>query len=216
MARKKRITLDIHLFNGDIHRAQVLPHITMGELIQEILLEFGPEYRYLDQHNVQGYALWLPGSDRALPSDRSMEYLGRQQTLIFREKQPSIPAGTEWLPKPIYLRYRSHVFKIIWQPAFIGRPEPGSTQNDLLAVNLEPYSLAVSRQQAEIVWAKERCAIRRLSPNPLLLNGELLPFDTETPKQSTAMPLQDGDVILLEHSGITLTCLQPDKDPGEP
>jgi len=206
---KKRIGFEICLPDGARHRALALPGVTVGQLIQEVLAEFSGDVRYLDQHQRQRYALWLPGDDHALPLDRAIQALGPLTALELREKPLPIPAGAAPLGIPFYLRYRSHVFPIGWQPALIGRPEPNSSRNALLAVDLQPYSLAVSRQQAELLVAGERVAIRRLSDNPTSLNGKLLPFDEESPEATPATPLQADDLLSLERSGIVLQCVLP-------
>jgi hypothetical protein len=206
---KKRIGFELWLPDGTRHRALALPGATVDELIGEVLAEFSADIRYLDQYERQRYSLWLPGDDRALPPDRSIQQLGPLTTLEFRERPATIPAGAEPLTPPIYLRYRSHVFRVAWQPGVIGRPEPGLQRNAFLAVNLEPYSLAVSRRQAEVISQGGRLAVRRLIDNPTRLNGELLPFNEEQPEESPAVPLHAGDVLLLERSKIELQCLLP-------
>ena len=65
----------------------------------------------------------------------------------------------------------------------------------------------MSRRQAEIVRVDGRFAIRSLSENPILLNGALLPCGPDSVEPP--LPVQDGDQILLQRSGILLTCLQP-------
>jgi hypothetical protein len=211
---KKRIALEICLPDGARHRATVLPGITVGQLLREVLAEFSDDVRYLDRHQEQRYSLWLPDDDFALPPDRAIRALGPLTALELREKPLPIPNGATPLGIPFYLRYRSHVFPIGWQPALIGRPEPNSPRNNLLAVNLEPYSLAVSRQQAEILRVESRVAVRRLSGNPTSLNGELLPFNEESPDESPAFPLGTNDSLSFDHSGITLQCIVLETEPA--
>lgn len=206
---KRRIGLQIHLPDGTTHRALALPEVTMAQLVDEILAEFGGDIRYLDRHEPQRYGLWSPGDIRPLPGDRAIHQLGTQTMLVFREQLPATPRGAMPLEQPVYLRYRSHVFCVAWQPGVIGRPKPDSPLNHLLAVNLEPYSLAVSRRQAEIVVVQGAPAVRRLSVNPMRLNGQLLPFDEDAPEQSPAIPLQADDQLSLESSSIVLHCLLP-------
>jgi hypothetical protein len=210
MAHNKRIQLEINLFGNVTHRAQVLPDLTVLELIQETLVEFGAELRYLDQHHPQKYGLRPSDNEFYLPDSYSMQQIGDKRKLLFQEKPVPIPQSGQALPALFYLRYRSHVFQIAWQPAVIGRPEPGMAQSELLAVNLEPFSLAVSRRHAEIVVENGRLAIRSLSPNPTLLNGVPLPFAGGKTSLTPALPIQSGDEILLQRSGILLLCLQPD------
>ncbi len=206
---KRRIGLQIHLPDGTIHRARALPEVTMAQLVHEILAEFSGDIRYLDRHEPQRYGLWSPGDIRPLPGDRPIHQLGAQTTLAFREQRPATPRGATPLERPIYLRYRSHVFCVAWQPGVIGRPKPDSPLNHLLAVNLEPYSLAVSRRQAEIVVVQGAPAVRCLSVNPMRLNGALLPFDEDAPERSPAVPLHADDQLSLEVSSIVLHCLLP-------
>lgn len=206
---KKRIGLEICLPDGARHRALVLPHVTVGQLIREALAEFSDDVRYLDQHERERYSLWLPDDDYALPPDRAIQALGPVSVLELREKPIPAPAGAMPLGIPFYLRYRSHVFPIGWQPALIGRPEPNSPRNALLAVNLEPYSLAVSRQQAEVLMVDDRLAVRRLSRTSTSLNGKLLDFNEESPNESPAVPLQTDDLLSFDQSGIVLQCVMP-------
>ena len=206
---KRRIGLQIHLPDGTTHRALALPEVTMAQLVDEILAEFGGDIRYLDRHEPQRYGLWSPGDIRPLPGDRAIHQLGTQTMLVFREQLPATPRGAMPLEQPVYLRYRSHVFCVAWQPGVIGRPKPDSPLNHLLAVNLEPYSLAVSRRQAEIVVVQGAPAVRRLSVNPMRLNGQLLPFNEDAPEHSPAIPLSADDQLSLESSSIVLHCLLP-------
>lgn len=206
---KRRIGLQIHLPDGTTHRALALPEVTMAQLVDEILAEFGGDIRYLDRHEPQRYGLWSPGDIRPLPGDRALHQLGAQTMLVFREQLPATPRGAMPLEQPVYLRYRSHVFCVAWQPGVIGRPKPDSPLNHLLAVNLEPYSLAVSRRQAEIVVVQGAPAVRRLSVNPMRLNGQLLPFNEDAPEHSPAIPLSADDQLSLESSSIVLHCLLP-------
>lgn len=206
---KRRIGLQIHLPDGTTHRALALPEVTMAQLVNEILVEFSGDIRYLDRHEPQRYGLWSPGDIRPLPGDRAIHQLGTQTMLVFREQLPATPRGAMPLEQPVYLRYRSHVFCVAWQPGVIGRPKPDSPLNHLLAVNLEPYSLAVSRRQAEIVVVQGAPAVRRLSVNPMRLNGQLLPFYEDAPEHSPAIPLSADDQLSLESSSIVLHCLLP-------
>ncbi len=206
---KRRIGLQIHLPDGTTHRALALPEVTMAQLVDEILAEFGGDIRYLDRHEPQRYGLWSPGDIRPLPGDRAIHQLGTQTMLVFREQLPATPRGAMPLEQPVYLRYRSHVFCVAWQPGVIGRPKPDSPLNHLLAVNLESYSLAVSRRQAEIVVVQGAPAVRRLSVNPMRLNGQLLPFNEDAPEHSPAIPLSADDQLSLESSSIVLHCLLP-------
>lgn len=203
----KSITLEIDFLGISTEVAQVRPSVTVGQLAQEILVEFGLEYPFLNQHQPQNYALRTAVGSIDLPPDQPIHQIGKRSILYFREKDVVVPEVAVPIDHPLYLRYRSHVFKISWTPAFIGRPIPGDADNARLAVDLEPFSLAVSRRQAEIVWADGRFAIRSLSENPILLNGSLLPSNPDS--TVSALPLQDGDKILLQRSGILLTCLQP-------
>jgi hypothetical protein len=206
---KRRIGLQIQLPDGTTHRALALPEVTMAQLVHEILAEFGGDIRHLDRHEPLRYGLWSPGDIRPLPGDRAIHQIGAQTTLVFREQLPVTPRGAIPLERPVYLRYRSHVFCVAWQPGVIGRPKPDSPLNHLLAVNLEPYSLAVSRRQAEIVVVQGAPAVRRLSVNPMRLNGQLLPFDEDAPEHSPAIPLRADDQLSLESSSIVLHCLLP-------
>ncbi|MCB9006663.1 MAG: FHA domain-containing protein [Ardenticatenaceae bacterium] len=204
----KRITFEIDFLGVSMEVAQVRSEVTIGQLVQEILVEFALEHPFLNQHQPQNYVLRTAVDSIDLPPDQAIHQIGKRSKLFFREKEVIVPETAVSIDQPFYLRYRSHVFKIGWTPALIGRPIPGDTDNARLAVDLEPFSLAVSRRQAEIVWADGRFAIRGLSENPMLINGVLLPFGRDSIDSLTQ--LQNGDTILLQRSGIALTCLQPD------
>ena len=212
---KRRIGLQIHLPDGTTYRALALPEVTMAQLVREILAEFSGDIRYLDRHQPQRYGLWSPGDIRPLPGDRPIHQLGAQTTLAFREQHPATPRGATLLERPVYLRYRSHVFCVTWQPGVIGRPQPDSLLNQLLAVNLEPYSLAVSRRQAEVLRVGDQVAIRRLSTNPTSLNGRLIEFNEEAPDESPIIPLCDDDHLSFDQSGIVLQCVFPTPRSGK-
>ena len=203
----KKITLEIDLLGIGTEVAQVHPDVTVGQLVQEILVEFGLEHAFLNQHQPHKYALRTALDGIDLPPDKPIQQIGQRSILYFREKEVLVPETAVAISQPFYLRYRSHVFKISWSPALIARPIPGDADNTRLAVDLEPFSLAVSRRQAEIVRVDGRFAIRSLSENPILLNGALLPWGPDSAE--LPLPVQDGDKILLQRSGILLTCLQP-------
>jgi hypothetical protein len=204
----KRTTIEIDFLGIRTEIAQVRSDVSISQLIQEILVEFALEHPFLNQHQPQNYVLRTAVDSIDLPPEQPIHQIGKRGVLYFQEKEIVVPETAVPIDQPFYLRYRSHVFKIGWTPALIGRPIPGDAANALLAVDLEPFSLAVSRRQAEIVRVDSRFAIRSLSDNPLLLNGSPLPYTPDAAGAQPA-PLQDGDTILLQRSGISLTCLQP-------
>lgn len=203
-----RLPIQIDLFGIESSTAYVRPYVTVGQLVEDILIEFALDFPFLNQHAPQQYALRTARDGVDLPVDQAIQQIHGRGQLFFQEKVVSVPEAAATVNIPLYLRYRSHVFRICWTPAIIGRPIPGEGRQSRLAVNLEPFSLAVSRRQAEIVENNGRFAIRPLSPNPLLLNGTVLEYSSE-PEGSHAYPLADGDKILLQSSGIELVCLQP-------
>ena len=207
MSKQQRLTLHITLFNQN-RRADVLATLTVGELIQEILVAFGTQMRFLDQHQPDRYQLSLPESAEPLAETVALaQCVANEDQLIFAERSVLIPSGAQPLETPFYLRYRSHVFPVTWQPAIIGRPEPGAEQNDWLAINLESCSHAVSRQHAEIVAKDGRWFVRQLAANPVLLNGVPLPFNEQDNSRSPLVPFDLGATIHLTRSGISLFCL---------
>ncbi len=208
MTRRKRVNVKIDFMGIDVQTAQILPSVTVSQLTQEILVEFGLEYPFLNQHKSDDYTL-CTADGYNLAGDQLVQQLGNRITLSFRERKIAIPETAVATSSPFYLRYRTHIFKIAWQPALIGRPRPGASDNNLLAVNLEPFSLAVSRRQAEIMMKDGRYVIRCLNKNPVLLNGTLLPFVAENADSLPTTLLKNGDEILLQSSGIQLICLQP-------
>jgi len=204
----KRTTIQIDILGIITEVAQVRPDLTIGQLTQEILVEFGLEYSFLNQHRPQNYVLRTAIDGIDLSPDQLIHQIGKRSVLFFREKEVLVPETAVAINQQFYLRYRSHVFKISWTPALIGRPIPGDVANALLAVDLEPFSLAVSRRQAEIVQENGCFVLRSLSENPMLYNGSPLLFTPGTTAASSTC-LKDGDIILLQRSGIALTCLQP-------
>lgn len=207
MSKQQRLTLNITFF-GETHRANVLSTLTANDLVQEILVAFGTKLRFLNQHQPEWYHITCSHEAEPLAETAVLyHHLHDEDNLIFSERPTPIPDGTTPLETPFYLRYRSHVFPINWQPAIIGRPEPAAAQNSLLAVNLEAFSRAVSRQHAEIVEENGRWSIRQLTANPILLNGTPLPFNEKDGHLSPLIPFTEGAVLHLPRSGIILDCL---------
>lgn len=207
MPKQQRLTLNITLFS-ETHRANVLATLTVTDLIQEILVAFGNRLRFLNQHQPERYQIACSDETKPLAETAVLaHYLHDEDTLIFSERPRPTPDGATPLEAPFYLRYRSHVFPVNWQPALIGRPEPAAAQNNLLAVNLEMFSRAVSRQHAEIVEENGRWFIRQLTANPVLLNGTPLPFNEKDGHLSPLIPFTEGAVLRLPRSGIILDCL---------
>ena len=208
MGLKNRVSFNIQLFDNSVHHAWVRPETLIGQFIQEILVEFGIEYPYLNQHDTKQYYLRPQHQQQPLPEDQSAFHVRHFENLVLEEQPLKPPAESTVLDSPFYLKCRSHVFRMGWAPALIGRPSDDGKQHRL-TVNLESFSLAVSRNHAEFVLVDRQLCIRRLSNNPTYLNGVLLPFDEINPTLSKVIPIADQDTILLERSGIVLTCLMP-------
>jgi hypothetical protein len=203
----ERVELKIDVFDQKGQVARVLRSLTIRELIEEILLEF-KEFEFLDSHAPWNYDLVTREENTPLDPAQTVaeHHLSRGTELALVEKLSLPQEGARPMPGNAYLLYirksetdSNRVFKLNWQPAIIGRPDTLQPQNNLLAVNLEPFptGLRVSRRHAKIYAEDGRYYLESLSSNATLVNDDPQPL-------AGARELREGDTIYLERSGITL------------
>ncbi len=197
------LTLSVDLsaiYPVPVQNARVKGSLTVNQLIQEILNEFGDE----TNNRPENYRIFRKDDSRPLGGRESLMLQGvrDRQVLIFTSiseaQRQNLGQSTS-----VYLLMTSSgdKFPIKWHPAIIGRPDFNNrSQNDSLAVNLEGYenSSKVSRQHAQIKFRKGRYILQALSDrNPTILNGRRLEVDK-------SYPLEDRDEIRLGFSQIEL------------
>lgn len=204
---EERVELKIDVFEKKGQTARVLRSLTIRELVEEILLEFD-ELEYLDRAAPWNYVLRQKDEETSLDPALTIaeHHLSRGTELVLDELPAILPAGASPMPGDIYLVYQRQTdveahraFKLNWQPAVIGRPDTLLPQNNLLAVNLEPFptGLRVSRRQAQIFCKEGHYYLENLSNNPMSLNDDSEPLHE-------IHELYEGDLIHLVRSDITL------------
>lgn len=207
-----RLNLYIDIFELPNQHARALPDLTPAELVEAILQEFR-ELEYLGA-DPQEYALLTENGMPLNDEEILAKQLEDQAKLVLTEKEIEIPQKTQKLAKNVYLRETNtnQVYRIRWQPAFIGRPDKNQPNNDWLAVNLESHlrGLRVSRRHAVITERNGEYYIEPLSQNPTIV---IRPDNTtQTLGTNNKVRLNPGDSIRLERSNITLKFLvQPDQ-----
>jgi pSer/pThr/pTyr-binding forkhead associated (FHA) protein len=200
MAEYFDVVFDI--FDETGQRASVRTDLTVGHIIEAVLLEF----EGLDGQAPARYALYKGTDPRPLE---------RHKTLPDQGVQPGDRLTFGWtrdplrqLRRPLAARGRLSLleastqvaFPIEWQPAIIGRPDADAAHNELLAADLQwlEGSRQVSRRHARITEREGQYYIEPLADrNPTLLNGRRLSFGRPE-------PLRAGDIIGLGGSGIRL------------
>lgn len=205
-----RLELFIDVLELEKQRALVLPGLKVGELIGAILSEFtelehlggSPEaYQLLKKADRTPLVNTVPVAEQAQP----------KEALVLVEYQTPLPPGATRISRQAYLREQSsgQVYQLHWQPALIGRPDRNQQQGELLAINLESHStgLRVSRRHAKITEINGRFFIESMSGNPTLITNEAGKKETV---EQTPQELQDGDIIVLERSNISLKLLLRD------
>lgn len=175
-------------------RAQVLRTLSVGELIDEIAIEF--EFEDSDQ-----FAIFREqyGDQLSLTNTLEQQGIVANATLHFDRRTTQ---------ERNLITQRSHIelvllgtiqrnFPILWQPAIIGRYD--AAHGDRLAVDLEPLlGRRVSRKHAQIIEDKGTYYIESFSPrNSTRLNGSLL-------QESETYPLKDGDIIDIKNGEVRL------------
>jgi len=199
-----RLDVRIDIFEKSDQHALPLRELTPPQLVEAILKEFR-ELEYLSSTPAD-YQL-LRADDRAPLNneDELGHQVGDGGRLVLVENEQELPAGTERPTRNIYLREQilGKVYKLDWLPAIIGRPDKNQPNNDQVAVNLESYStgLRVSRRHAQITENKGEYFIQSMSRNPTSIRDTM---GNTIPVSSEKRPLENGDVIYLERSNITL------------
>jgi len=202
-----RIELLIDVFDQHAQPAQVLASLTADQLILAILDEFRDDLPYLGAQ-IERYEL-RRASDH-IPLDRARP-LGRQLApsthLMLAELLAPPPKQGQSVAAGAYVQEQSTdaVFPIDWQPAIIGRPR-NAPDDALLLVDCTPLTggLRVSRRHAQITEADDQFFIASERSNPT----SLISANGVTQLGATPHPLQHGDIIRLDASGIQLTFLR--------
>jgi len=207
-ASQTRLDLRIDVFEAENQWAKPLASLTPPELIAATLQEFR-ELEYLGS-DPDDYVLLKKADQKPLDPEKPLQkQLGNEAHLVLREREQPLPEGTKRPSRPVYLRDQSsgNLFRLDWLPAIIGRPDPNQPHNDWLAVNLEMYptGLRVSRRHARITEKDGRFYINSLSRNPTILKKA---DGSETPIGDKLAPLDNGDVVFLERSNISLKFIE--------
>jgi hypothetical protein len=211
-ANRSRMELHIDVFEERGQVAMVLPQLSPSELVKAILLEFR-ELAYLSDRPTDYYLVRAKDGSPLDETSQLDAQLRSQERLVLVEKSSEPPEGTHPPSHHIYLREQrtGQVHKLHWLPAIIGRPDTGQPRNDWVAVNLQHLEtgLRVSRRHAQITQEEGQFYIESISNNPTaLINqaGEIKPVS------STKEPLEEGDIIHLKRSDISLqVILRPDQ-----
>ena len=203
-ASQTRLDLRIDVFEEENQWAKPLASLKPPELIAATLQEFR-ELEYLSGE-ADDYLLVKKEDMAPLdPEEPLQKQLANEAHLVLWEKERPLPDGAKRPSHPLYLRDQAagRVFKLDWIPAIIGRPDPNQPHDDWLAVNLEAYptGLRVSRRHAQITEKDGRCFINSLSRNPAILKKA---DGGETDIGEKPVPLDNGDVVFLERSNISL------------
>jgi len=201
---QSRLELMIDVFEKRGQRAMPLPTLMSSELVEAILQEFR-ELEYLGDSPAH-YSLLKAADETPLNDEEPLRnQLAKGSRLVLVENEVPLPAKTARPSDPIYLRDQASgkVYKLNWQPAIIGRPDKNQPHNDRVAVDLETYKtgLRVSRRHAQITEENGRYFIQSMSKNPTAIKrGDDEPIVVTEEKR----PLQNGDIIHLVRSNITL------------
>jgi hypothetical protein len=201
---QSRLELMIDVFEKTGQRAMPLPTLMSSELVEAILQEFR-ELEYLGD-SPANYSLLKAADETPLNDEEPLRnQLAKGSHLVLVENEASLPENTARPSDPIYLRDQvsGKVYKLHWCPAIIGRPDKNQLHNDRVAVDLETYKtgLRVSRRHAQITEENGRYFIQSMSKNPTSLKRE---DDEPIPVTEEKRPLQNGDIIHLVRSNITL------------
>jgi len=202
-----RLEVFVDVFDEQNQRALPLAELTPVEFIRAILEEFQHSKMEFLGDNPEDYVLVRTDNGEELSPDATLgEQLQNGDHLILKERLAPLPPGTKRPDAFLYLRELggSHVYRIQWVPALIGRPDPTQPHDDWLAVNLRSAEtgLRVSRRHAQITEKKGQFFIQSLSSNPTsVLRGR---NTKPIPVPQTPMPLQAGDIIILDRSNIML------------
>lgn len=209
-AGKDRLDLTIDVLELPAQHAAALWTLSPQELIAATLQEF----RELEQLGIDPGDYQLLDAQSGAPLDeKPLDDLFAKDAkdihLKLVEKLSATPRGAQPAPDPVYLREQAtgRVYRIGWLPAIIGRPDRNLADNQLLAVNLEvlPTGLRVSRRHVRLSEQGGQYFIQRLSGNPTMVRrviGESINL-----LEGSRIPIDHGDLIVLERSQITLKFL---------
>jgi hypothetical protein len=205
-ATQKRIELSIDVFELPQQKALVLPAMKPSDLVRAILDEF-QEIEYLGK-TTSGYHL-VTEQGNPLDDTLSLEKQVRNQScLVLVEKEVAMPQNTQPMKGVAYLREQTsgYVYRLFWQPSIIGRRVKNQSNNALVAVDLSdeaayPTGARVSRRHAQVVEQGGQYYLESLSQNPTIVEDGA---GNKTPLNGGNHPLNHGDSILLENSGIRL------------
>lgn len=208
-ANQSRLDLLIDVFDQPAQRAMARPSLRPGELVAAVIDEFR-ELEYLGGDAAR-YQLVSATTRAALAEDVP---IGQQAKagdhLALIERDLSLPPGTQRFSHPIYLREQESgaVYKLDWQPAIIGRPDTTRQDNDQIAIDLSahPAGQRVSRRHAQIVEVNGQFYAEHLAQNPTVVKSSA---GMTTRVERDRLPIQDGDVLVLENSQIQLKVLVP-------
>ncbi|HLZ30972.1 MAG TPA: hypothetical protein VKV73_26945 [Chloroflexota bacterium] len=197
----------IDVFEQLNQRAQIVPELSPAELVSAILEEFGGDLDYLGPGPEQ-YRLRKSESTDGLDNHLSVgEQVAPGERLVLEERDTPLPSGAARPSVPIYLQDvgSRHSFRVAWLPAFVGRADPNTPGNELLAVDLSTASGGsnVSRRHLKLWEDKDGFRVQAASNNPAAVvrqDGVEVPM----PQPPDSAPLQSRDVIRLERSGLAL------------
>jgi hypothetical protein len=201
---QSRLELMIDVFEKTGQRALPLPTLMSVELVEAILQEFR-ELEYLSDSPANYHLLKAADGTPLNDAEPLRNQLARGNRLVLVENVVPLPEKTARPSDSIYLRDQASgkVYKLHWCPAIIGRPDRNQPHNDRVAVDLENYKtgLRVSRRHAQITEENGRYFIQSMSKNPTSIKrGDDEPIVVADEKR----PLQNGDIIHLVRSNITL------------
>lgn len=209
-AGKDRLDLTIDVLELPAQHAVALGALSPQELIAATLQEF----REVEQLGIDpGDYQLLDAATGAVLDEKPLDALfakdAKDVHLKLVEKPVALPRGAQPAPAPIYLREQAsgRVFRLAWLPAIVGRPDRNLPDNQLLAVNLEamPTGLRVSRRQVRLSEQGGQYFVQRMSGNPTVLRRTT--GETITLLDASHAPIDNGDLIVLERSQITLKFL---------
>lgn len=201
---QKRLNLRVDVFEKTDQLALPLPSLTPPEFVEAILQEFR-ELEYLSD-SPANYRLLKASDQSPLAAEEKLaQQLAVGERLVLVEEESPLPNGTSQPSHPIYLREQitGKVYKLHWLPAIVGRPDKNQALNEQVAVDLERYKtgLRVSRRHVQITEKNGQYFIHSLSRNPTSIKDD---EGNMTPVTEEKRPLQNGDIIHLERSNITL------------
>lgn len=200
-----RIELFIDVLDQTAQRALALSDLTPAQLIKAVLQEFH-SLEYLGDDPNEYYLLKTESGERLIEEQPLSAQVKHGDRLVLVEREAPLPEGTHRPTQPIYLRElrESKTFKIHWLPAIIGRHSEYRPYDEWVAVDLRSYptGLRVSRRHVKLSDEGGCFHITNMTSNPVVLVSarQSSPVVVGTQPQ----PIEAGDIIRLERSGIEL------------